>query len=113
MHQKIKQILCGLALCLTLVAPGISHANTVTETPTAFAMTGDALFVRPLMFVTTLLGAGVFIVSSPFSALGGNIGESFEVLVEGPFETTFVRCLGCSMNGRKANAVVEQEEDGE
>lgn len=110
MYNKIKQLLCSVALCVSLVLPTIAHANPVNETPSAMAMTGDALFVRPLMFVTTILGAGVFIVSSPFSALGGNIGDSFEVLVEGPFETTFVRCLGCTLNGRKANDVVEQED---
>ena len=73
-------------------------------------MTGDALFVRPVMLATTILGAGLFIVSSPFSALGGNVGEAWDVLVEGPFETTFVRCLGCTSNGRKATQTVEQEE---
>lgn len=111
MHQKIKQILCSLALSLTLALPTIAHANTISETPSSLAMTGDALFVRPVMLVTTIIGAGIFIISSPFSALGGNFGESFEVLVEGPFETTFVRCLGCTINGRKAAEVVEQEDD--
>ena len=101
-----------LATCLALLLslPATGWSNTVEETPGAFEMTADTLFVRPVMFVTTLLGAGVFIVSSPFSALGGNIGESWEVLVEKPFETTFVRCLGCTMNGRKAAKGVEQSE---
>jgi len=110
MYHKIKQLMCGLALCVSLVIPTLAHANAVSETPSALAMTGDGIFVRPVMLATTILGAGIFIVTSPFSALGGNIGESFEVLVEGPFETTFIRCLGCSMNGRKASEVVEQED---
>ena len=110
MHRKIKQILSGFALCVTLVLPTIAHADAVKETPSALAMAGDTIFVRPVMLATTIIGAGLFIVSSPFSALGGNIGESFEVLVEGPFETTFVRCLGCTMNGRKVTTVVEQDE---
>jgi len=105
---KMLQML-ALSLCLALPASGWSQ--TVEEKPSAMAMTGDALFVRPVMLVTTLLGAGVFLVSSPFSALGGNVGEAWEVLVEGPFETTFVRCLGCTMNGRKQTTVVEQEEE--
>jgi len=113
MHHKIKQILCGLALSLTLALPTISHANAISETPSALAMTGDAIFVRPVMLVTTIIGAGIFIISSPFSALGGNFGESFEVLVEGPFETTFIRCLGCTLNGRKAATVVEQDDNEE
>jgi len=90
--------------------PSTGWSSTIEETPSAIAMTGDALFVRPVMLVTTILGAGLFIVSSPFSALGGNVGEAWDVLVEGPFETTFVRCLGCTSNGRKAAHTVEQEE---
>jgi len=113
MHHKLKQLMCSLALCMTLVIPSLAHANALHEKPSALAMTGDAIFVRPVMLVTTVVGAAVFLVSSPFSALGGNFGESFEVLVEGPFETTFIRCLGCSQNGRKASEVVEQEESNE
>ncbi len=101
-----------LATCLALLLslPATGWSNTIEETPGALAMTADTIFVRPVMLVTTILGAGVFIVSSPFSALGGNIDESWNVLVEQPFETTFVRCLGCTMNGRKVSKVVEQED---
>lgn len=111
MHSKMVKMLQMLALSLCLALPASGWSQTVEEKPSAMAMTGDALFVRPVMLVTTLLGAGVFLVSSPFSALGGNVGEAWEVLVEGPFETTFVRCLGCTMNGRKQATVVEQEEE--
>lgn len=111
MHSKMVKMLQMLALSLCLALPASGWSQTVEEKPSAMAMTGDALFVRPVMLVTTLLGAGVFLVSSPFSALGGNVGEAWEVLVEGPFETTFVRCLGCTMNGRKQTTVVEQEEE--
>ena len=97
-----------LALVLAFPAVGWSSTNTIEETPSALAMTGDAFFVRPVMLVTTVIGTVIFIVSSPFAALGGNIGESFEQLVEKPFETTFVRCLGCTVNGRKVSTTVKQ-----
>jgi len=97
-----------LALVLAFPAIGWSNTNTIEEKPSALAMTGDAFFVRPVMLVTTVIGTVIFIVSSPFSALGGNIGESFEQLVEKPFETTFVRCLGCTVNGRKVSTTVKQ-----
>lgn len=97
-----------LALVLAFPAVGWSNTSTIEETPSALAMTGDAFFVRPVMLVTTVIGTAIFIVSSPFSALGGNIGESFETLVEGPFKTTFVRCLGCTVNGRKVSTTVKQ-----
>lgn len=110
MHFNFKRFFSAIMFSLVLALPTISHANTVEETPSALAMTGDAIVVRPVMLATTIIGAGLFIISSPFSALGGNFGEAFDVLVGGPFETTFVRCLGCTMNGRKVNETVEQED---
>ena len=101
--------LFAACLAIMLSVPATGWSNTVEETPGPLAMTADTIFVRPVMFVTTILGAGVFLISSPFAALGGNIDESWNVLVEEPFETTFVRCLGCTMNGRKAAKVVENE----
>lgn len=68
-------------------------------------MTGDALFVRPALLATTIVGSAVYLVSLPFSALGGNAGEAGEVLVVGPAKATFVRCLGCSRTGRKPDTV--------
>jgi len=109
MHANNFSSLKALFLAVVLAFPSIGWSNTVEESPSAIAMSADALFVRPVMLVTTLLGGVIFVVSSPFSGLGGNIGESWNVLVEQPFETTFVRCLGCTMNGRKASTVVEQE----
>ena len=103
MHFEVSKYLQMVALCACILVPSTGWSSTI-------AMTGDALFVRPVMLATTILGAGLFIVSSPFSALGGNVGEAWDVLVEGPFETTFVRCLGCTSNGRKATQTVEQEE---
>jgi hypothetical protein len=70
------------------------------ERPTAMAMTGDLLIARPALLAMTVVGAAVFVVSSPFSALGGNIGEAADTLVVGPAQATFLRCLGCT-NGRK------------
>ena len=62
--------------------------------PGFFAMTGDLLLTRPLMMATTLVGTTVFLVSAPFSALGGNIGEAAKTLVVRPFKATFTRPLG-------------------
>lgn len=60
----------------------------------AGAMTGDAVLVRPLGVVSLALGFGIFVVSSPFSALGGNIGDAWSTLVTTPAKFTFVRPLG-------------------
>jgi len=108
MHSKMFTIFKAMLLAIVLAVPSMGWSNTIEEKPSALAMTGDALFVRPIMLVTTVVGGAIFLISSPFAALGGNISDSFDQLLGGPFETTFVRCLGCTMNGRKVNTVVKQ-----
>lgn len=57
-------------------------------------MTADALLVRPLGIVSTVLGLGLFIVSIPFSALGGNADKAWDAFVVRPAKFTFTRPLG-------------------
>ncbi|MBS8240543.1 hypothetical protein DYI22_08490 [Marinobacter lipolyticus] len=105
MTGKISRaVLTTLAVCL-MTFSSLGHARAVDEKPSALAMTGDALFVRPALLATTIVGSAVYLVSLPFSALGGNAGEAGEVLVVGPAKATFVRCLGCSRTGRKPDTV--------
>jgi hypothetical protein len=111
MQTTFANYLKAIMLALILAIPSAAWANTIEEKPSALAMSGDALFVRPVMLVTTIVGGAIFIISSPFAALGGNIDESFEQLVKNPFETTFVRCLGCTVNGRKVTTTVKQEDE--
>lgn len=68
--------------------------TAAADKPSAEIMTVDALLVRPLGLVATILGAGIFIVSLPFSALGGNVGEAGHALVVAPAKMTFTRPLG-------------------
>ncbi|WP_426415459.1 hypothetical protein [Aestuariirhabdus sp. LZHN29] len=53
------------------------------------------IVVRPVSFAIALLGTAAFVVTLPFSAMGGNVGEAADTLVKGPFDATFKRCLGC------------------
>jgi len=71
------------------------------EAPPAYAMMGDLLIARPLLIATTIIGTAAFVVSLPFTALGGNVGEAGEALVLDPGREAFVRCLGCSTSGYK------------
>lgn len=70
--------------------------DQINNRPTALAMTGDALIARPLLLAGTLAGTGLFVVTLPFSALGGNVKEAADTLVVGIAKTTFLRCLGCT-----------------
>ena len=69
------------------------------DAPKAFSMVGDLLIARPLLIGATVLGAGLFVVSLPFTAAGGNIGEAGHALVVEPGKSAFVRCLGCTTTG--------------
>lgn len=67
--------------------------------PKAFAMVGDLLIARPLLIGATVIGAGLFVVSLPFTAMGGGIGNAGYALVVEPGKEAFVRCLGCTRAG--------------
>ncbi|RJS91586.1 hypothetical protein D3260_14850 [Salinisphaera sp. Q1T1-3] len=64
------------------------------DTPDPAAMVFDAVIVRPLSFATTIAGAGLFVVSLPFSALGHNSDAAAGALVGAPARYTFSRPLG-------------------
>lgn len=57
-------------------------------------MVADAILVRPLGLVAIILGAGIFVISLPFSLLGRNVSEAGSKLVVEPATFTFVRPLG-------------------
>ena len=71
------------------------------QTPKAFAMIGDLIIARPLLIGATAIGVVAFVVSLPFTALGGNVAEAGEALVLEPGKEAFVRCLGCETSGYK------------
>ena len=70
------------------------------EAPPAYAMLGDLIIARPLLIGATVIGAVAFVVSLPFSALGGNVKEAGQALVADPAREAFVRCLGCSSSAQ-------------
>ena len=71
------------------------------EAPKGYAMAGDLIIARPLLIAGTIVGAGLFLVSLPFTAAGGNVKEAGQALVVEPGMAAFVRCLGCTESGYK------------
>ena len=71
--------------------------------PKAYSMIGDLIIARPLLICATAIGAVAFVVSLPFTALGGNVEEAGQALVIEPGREAFVRCLGCETSGYKEN----------
>lgn len=93
-------IVIVLLTCLPLVSQAGESERTRTS-PSAESMIVDGLVVRPLSLAATAVGTGIFIVTLPFSAAGGNVGEAGNALVKEPARATFGRCLGCLPYGTR------------
>ena len=95
-----RKILVTCCVMISLFSWPISALTaTVGENPnknqnSAEYMTVDIIAARPLGLVATVGGTLVFLVSLPFSALGGNTPEAWDSLVVAPAEYTFQRPLG-------------------
>ena len=97
-NRKLVTYLMAFALALgnLSIATSASAGETYdfNSKPRSGEVLLDALLMRPAMLVATVAGAATFLVSLPFSALGGNVGDSAETLVLEPAEYTFLRPLG-------------------
>jgi len=62
--------------------------------PSAESMSLDLFLVRPLSLVGTVLGVGVFIISTPFCLLTWNFADPARRLIVEPAKYTFTRELG-------------------
>ncbi len=88
-----KPLVVCLITALVLVPLG-AEALAAGKDPSAGAMIADTFLARPLGLVTIIAGSAVFVVSLPFSALGGNASTAVQKLVKDPFVFTFKRPLG-------------------
>jgi hypothetical protein len=99
-NTNSKLVTYFMAFMLALGSLSIATSASAGETysfnakPSGGDILLDAVIMRPLMLVGTVVGAVTFIVTLPFSALGGNVGDSAETLVKEPAQYTFVRPLG-------------------
>ncbi|MGG7672169.1 multidrug transporter [Pseudomonas sp. WC2] len=92
-------LLLSSSLAVQATENGSGDPRYTIQNPPAYAMLGDLLIARPLLVVATVIGAGAFVVSLPFTALGGGIGDAGQALVVDPAKAAFVRCLGCIGEG--------------
>lgn len=96
----LNSLLIGILLlpCTAFATENNSSAEPVypaeETTITTERMGVDALVARPLGLISTLGGSVLFLISSPFSAMGGNIDEAWDMLVAEPASYTFSRPLG-------------------
>ncbi len=66
----------------------------LTEEDDSGKMFVDFILKRPIGLLATIAGSTVFIVSLPFSAVGGNAEAAYEHMVLKPARYTFIRPLG-------------------
>ena len=97
-RRPIAALAAAAVLSGALAMPVLADIN---NEPTGEEMVADVLVARPIGVAATLLGTAAFIVSLPFSLLGGNVDKAAEGLVLEPGRETFVRCLGCRNTGRR------------
>jgi len=92
---------CAFLLGIALLTSAGAFAEKVEENPNALKMTADLLVARPIGVVIFGLGTVGYVLTLPFSILGGNAADAGEQLVVSPAREVFVRCLGCAKSGRK------------
>ena len=86
-------MLAVTSMSLPMTASAADYMVDDSE-PTGGTMMADAFLMRPFMLVSTVVTTVTFVVMLPFSALGGNVGESADKLVVKPAAYTFTRPLG-------------------
>lgn len=86
MSKILKSSLVGAAFLATAATPALA-ANPV-------AATADVIVVRPISFLGTVAGAGLWLVTSPFTFINGTAAENYDLLVKTPADYTFTRPLG-------------------
>lgn len=97
-------------LLITPVSADEGHADSRDPyPPSASEMIVDGLVMRPLSLAGTIIGTGIFLVTLPFSAAGGNVDEAGQTLVADPARATFTNCLGC-IPGRHERLQQEQQQ---
>ena len=96
MFKIAKKSLIVMMMAAMMIMPLAANAAEYfeVEDPSGGAMMFDLAVVRPVGIVATAVGCVFFIVSSPFSALGGNIDTAGQKLVKDPVAFTFKRPLG-------------------
>ena len=102
MHKLVKHsIVLFIALSVILVPLG-SHvwaqAEVDNREPSAGSMTYDLVVMRPLGAAATVLGAGVWVLALPFTAISQTVPKASEKLVKDPFHFTITRPLGTWSN---------------
>ena len=96
--QKLLPVLTSLALMAASIQPTFA-AIEIDETdfgPSYETMVVDTIVGKPLQLVNAVAGTAAYIVSLPFSLIGGNADQAQQKLFVEPWDA-MGRCLGCTV----------------
>ena len=109
--HKIFTTIVALSCSMALMQSA-SAAIEIDETdfgPSYETMAVDTIVGKPLQLVTAIAGTAAYLVSLPFSLIGGNADQAQQKLFVEPWDA-MSRCLGCTVaedNYYKSQAVNE------
>jgi len=99
--MKIKSSLLTLTLVIVIGTASVTASGKAAAqsqysdgSPSPAAMLVDGVVARPLGVGAIIVGAVTWVVTLPFSLIGGNPGEAGRQLVGEPTRFTFRRPLG-------------------
>jgi NAD dependent epimerase/dehydratase family enzyme len=95
--RKNQTVVIVLAVTLIMsftASPALMAQEWDEAYASADAMLFDLVLVRPIGLAASVAGQVLFVVSLPFTLLGGNVGEAAKELSWAPVKYTFARPLG-------------------
>lgn len=87
------------ASCIMAIMQPATAAIEIDETdfgPSYGTMAVDTVVGKPLQLVTAIAGTAAYVVSLPFSLIGGNADQAQQKLFVEPWDA-MSRCLGCTI----------------
>ncbi len=95
---KLLTMMASISLIFASMQPALA-AIEIDETdfgPSYETMTVDTIVGKPLQLVTAVAGTAAYLVSLPFSLIGGNADQAQQKLFVEPWDA-MGRCLGCTV----------------
>lgn len=101
-QRSVKQQVFTVAASLSLLAASMQPALAAIEIdetdfgPSYETMVVDTVVGKPLQLVNAVAGTAAYLVSLPFSLIGGNADQAQQKLFVEPWDA-MGRCLGCTV----------------
>ncbi|WP_201556684.1 hypothetical protein [Psychrobacter sp. 72-O-c] len=96
--HRLLTAIASVSLIMVSMQPALA-AIEIDETdfgPSYETMAVDTIVGKPLQLVTAVAGTAAYLVSLPFSLIGGNADQAQQKLFVEPWDA-MARCLGCTV----------------